>query len=282
MGYNPYIIVPFATWAVAQITKFAINAFKGRIDFRYLYASGGMPSVHSAVVCSLAVTALLVDGVNSHLFGFTAIFAAIVMYDSFGVRRSAGEQAAAINMIIGSLDHQRVKLEQPDLHIREILGHQPREVTAGAILGVALATLFNYDKLGAFGAFLEAVPKRPEMYVYLGVFVVLLLGGVITRLVLRAKYPKSKIMKQLSKRILTATQTMGWLGLLSVVLVYENASYFAWRLWPLLVLAVSVLWGLWLGTASYKTVPATLVAEANEARKLKWLNWGSKNRKKRA
>jgi hypothetical protein len=282
VGYNPYIIVPFATWAVAQITKFAINAFKGRIDFRYLYASGGMPSVHSAVVCSLAVTALLVDGVNSHLFGFTAIFAAIVMYDSFGVRRSAGEQAAAINMIIGSLDHQRVKLEQPDLHIREILGHQPREVTAGAILGVALATLFNYDKLGAFGAFLEAVPKRPEMYVYLGVFVVLLLGGVITRLVLRAKYPKSKIMKQLSKRILTATQTMGWLGLLSVVLVYENASYFAWRLWPLLVLAVSVLWGLWLGTASYKTVPATLVAEANEARKLKWLNWGSKNRKKRA
>lgn len=91
MAYNPYIIVPFATWAVAQISKFAIAAFRGRIDFRYLYASGGMPSVHSAVVCSLAMTALLVDGVGSHLFGFTAIFAAIVMYDSFGVRRSAGE-----------------------------------------------------------------------------------------------------------------------------------------------------------------------------------------------
>lgn len=282
MGYNPYIIVPFAAWAIAQITKFAIHAFRGKIDFRYLYASGGMPSVHSAVVCSLATTALLVDGVNSHLFGFTAIFAAIVMYDSFGVRRSAGEQAAAINMIIGSLDRQRVKLEQPDLHIREILGHQPREVTAGAILGVALAALFNYDKLGRFGAFLQAVPKRTELYVYLGVFVALLVGGVVIRLVLRAKYPKSKTIKQFAKRILTATQTIGWLGLLSVVLVYENASYFAWRLWPLLVLAVGVLWTWWLVTVSYKVVPTSLAQEANEARKLKWMNWGSKRKRKRA
>lgn len=282
MGYNPYIIVPFAAWAIAQITKFALHAFKGKIDFRYLYASGGMPSVHSAVVCSLATTALLVDGLNSHLFGFTAIFAAIVMYDSFGVRRSAGEQAAAINMIIGSLDRQRVKLEQPDLHIREILGHQPREVTAGALLGVALAILFNYDKLGAFGTFLQTVPKRPELYVYLGVFVALLVAGVVTRLVLRAKYPKSKIIKQFAKRILTATQTVGWLGLLSVVLVYENASYFAWRLWPLLVLVVGVLWAWWLVTVSYKEVPATLAQEANEARKLKWLNWGAKRKRKRA
>jgi uncharacterized protein len=79
VAYNPYIIIPFASWAVAQIAKFAIAAFKGKIDFRYLYASGGMPSVHSAVVCSLAVTALLVDGVGSHLFGFTLIFAAVVI-----------------------------------------------------------------------------------------------------------------------------------------------------------------------------------------------------------
>ncbi len=97
MAYNPYIVVPLATWAVSQVAKFAVAAFKGQVDFKYLYSSGGMPSVHSAVVCSLAMTALLVDGTSSHLFGFTLIFAAVVMYDSFGVRRSSGEQAAAIN-----------------------------------------------------------------------------------------------------------------------------------------------------------------------------------------
>jgi acid phosphatase family membrane protein YuiD len=282
VDYNPYIVIPFATWAVAQVTKFAIAAFRGKIDFRYLYASGGMPSVHSAVVCSLATTALLVDGMSSHLFGFTAIFAAVVMYDSFGVRRSTGEQAAAINMIIGSLDRNRVKLDEPDLHIREILGHQPREVTAGAILGVGLAMLFNYDRLGAFGRFLQTVPKRPELIAYLAVFVLILAGGVAARFVLRAKYSKSKAMKQLAKRILTLTQTIGWMGLLSVVLIYENASYFAWRLWPRLVFLVAALWTWWLVTVSYREVPQALATEADQARKRKWLNWGGKRRKKRA
>lgn len=280
MIYNPYIVVPFATWAVAQIAKFAIAAFRGQIDFRYLYASGGMPSVHSAVVCSLATTALLVDGANSHLFGFAAIFAAIVMYDSFGVRRSAGEQAAAINMLIGSLGKDRVKLLQPDLKLREILGHQPREVTAGALVGIALAALFNYDRLGKLGEFFRELPTRPELLGYLIGFGVLVLGGVIAQLVLRAKYPKSKIIKQLSKRILAATQTVGWLGLLSVLLSYEHASYFVWRFWPMLIAAIAILWGLWLLTTSYRVVPATLAVEMNTARKLKWLRWGrDKSRK---
>jgi acid phosphatase family membrane protein YuiD len=281
VAYNPYIIIPFATWAVAQISKFAIAAFRGKVDFRYLYASGGMPSVHSAVVCSLAVTALLLDGVASHLFGFTLIFAAIVMYDSFGVRRSSGEQAVAINMLIESLDRNRVRLERPDLRLREILGHQPREVTAGAVLGILLAALFNYDRLGWFGVFVQTIPKRPELVGYLAAFVVILVGGVVARLVIRARYPKSKIMKKMSARVLVATQTIGWLGLFSVALLYERASYFAWRLWPLLVLLAGVMWGLWLATASYKVVPATLVQEATQARKLKWLNPG-KGRNKRA
>jgi len=279
VAYNPYIIIPFAAWAVAQITKFAIAAFKGKIDFRYLYASGGMPSVHSAVVCSLATTALLVDGPSSHLFGFTLIFAAVVMYDSFGVRRSAGEQAAAINMLVESLDRNRVKLDQPGLHIREILGHQPREVTAGAILGVLLAILFNYDRLGAAGVFLQGVPKRPELIGYMAIFIILLVGGVVTRMVLRARYPKSKVMKKLSTRILVATQTIGWLGLFSTALVYEHASYLAWRLWPLLILLAGVLWGLWLATDSYKGVPGKLALENDQARRLKWLNWGKRRKR---
>ena len=279
MAYNPYIIIPLATWVVAQVGKFAIKAFQGKIDFRYLYASGGMPSVHSAVVCSLATTALLVGGANSPIFGFAVIFAAIVMYDSFGVRRSSGEQAVAINMVIESLERNRVRLDQPDMRLREILGHQPREVTAGAILGVLLGVLFNYDKLGKFGVFLQVVPKRPEMIVYGAVFVVVLVGGVMTRFILRARYPKSKTMKQLTGRILVATQTIGWLGLFSVALMYENASYFAWRLWPLLVLLAGLLWAIWIATASYKVVPKGLASEANEARKLKWLNWGQKKSK---
>ena len=274
MVYNPYIAVPFAAWAIAQITKFALYAFRGRIDFRYLYASGGMPSVHSAVVCSLAMTAFLVDGVASHVFGFTAIFAAIVMYDSFGVRRSSGEQAAAINMLIESLDRSRVKINEPHLHLREILGHQPREVTAGAILGFVLAALFNYDRLGSFGTFLQTLPGRPEIIGYLAAFVVAIVLGAAMRLALKARYPKSKAIKRFGKRVMTLSQTVGWLGVVSVVLVYERASYLAWRLWPIVVLAVGLLWLVWLVNDSWRTLPATMAGEQNEARKLKWLHWG--------
>ena len=281
MSYNPYIVIPLATWAVAQITKFAIAAFKGKISFRYLYASGGMPSVHSAVVSALAVTALLVGGVQSQVFGFSVIFAAIVMYDSFGVRRSAGEQGAAINMLIESLDRNRVKLDEPKLRVREILGHQPREVMAGAFLGVGLALLFNYQRLGAFGAFLQTIPKRPELIVYAAVFVALLVIGLVARFFFRSRYPKSKAIKTVTRRVLTATQTVGWLGLVSAALVYENASYFAWRLWPLLIMLVGVVWAVSLFMASFRTVPVALAIEANEQRKMKWLNFGrNKNRRK--
>jgi len=281
VGYNPYIVVPFATWAVAQILKFTIAAMRGRIDFRYLYASGGMPSVHSAVVCSLAVTALLVSGAASPVFGFAVIFAAIVMYDSFGVRRSAGEQAAAINMLITSLDRSKIKLSDPDLHLREILGHQPKEVTVGAVLGVVLAGFFNYSHLGKFGTWLQDVPGHRELVAYAAVFVVILVGGVVARMILRMRYRKSKVIKQLARRILVATETIGWLGLVSVVFAYERATYVSWRLWPLLILAIGLAWAIWILSASWGTVPAALADEATEARKRKWLNWNRDKRKRR-
>jgi uncharacterized protein len=281
VDFNPYIVVPFATWAIAQIAKFALHALRGRVDLRYLYASGGMPSVHSAVVCSLAVTAFLVSGASSPFFGFAAIFAGIVMYDSFGVRRSAGEQAEAINMLIESLDRSRVKLAEPDLQLREILGHQPREVTVGALLGIVLAAFFNYNRLGPAGKFVEATPQHFELMVYAAVFGVIVVGGLVARLVLGMRYPKSKTMRKFGRRLMAMTQTVGWLGLASVLLVYENASYLSWRLWPVVVVGVGVVWGGWLLAASYRTVPQGLSKEQQAARKLKWLQWGrGKNRRK--
>jgi acid phosphatase family membrane protein YuiD len=276
--YNPYIAVPLATWAVAQVLKFAIEAIKGHIDFRYLYASGGMPSVHSAVVCSLATTALLVDGYGSHLFGLTIIFAVIVMYDSFGVRRSTGEQAMALNLILENLDRNKFKLDATPPRIREILGHQPREVTVGAILGVVLAMAFNYDRLGKFGTFLQTVPKKYELWAYFALFGILIIGGIVLRVLLASRYPKSPVMKRFRNHVFTASQTIGWLGLLLSILVYEGANYLAWRVWPMLVIVAGILWGVWIFTGSARDLPAGLAAEADKYRKQKWLNFGRKGR----
>jgi acid phosphatase family membrane protein YuiD len=277
--YNPYIVVPAATWAVAQVSKFAIAAIKGRIDFRYLYASGGMPSVHSAVVTSLAVTSFLVDGAGSHLFGFILIFAMIVMYDSFGVRRSTGEQAVVLNLLLNNLDRNRFKLDTPHPVLREILGHQPREVSVGAVFGIVLAGLFNYDRLGGLSDFFTGVPSNPEFWSYIGVFGLLVIGGAAARWILAAQYPKSKVMKKFRGHVFQATQTIGWVGLLAGVFIFERASYLAWRVWPVLLLAAGVAWAAWIVTGSAKEVPAGLAAEENQMRKRKWLNFGRKKRK---
>lgn len=283
MAYNPYIVVPLATWAIAQVAKFTVEAVKGRIDFRYLYASGGMPSVHSAVVCALATTALLLDGIESSIFGLSAVLAAIVMYDSLGVRRSTGEQAAAINMLIVSLERGKVKLDRPNLKLREILGHKPAEVTVGAVLGVVLAGLFNYDRLGPLMQFVGQTPVNWEFWAYLAFFGALVIGGVVQRVMLRAKRKKSRTIKLLTQRVFTATQVLGWTGLALSLLQYERASYLAWRLWPLLVLVSAGVWASVIVSDSVRTVPEALLEEAEAARKRRWFEWGrGKRRAKRA
>ena len=95
---NTFINVAFVSWAAAQIIKtlltfFATNAF---VPER-LFGSGGMPSSHSALVCSLAVLMARSQGFSSPLFALCIVFAAVVMYDAMGVRRETGIQARILN-----------------------------------------------------------------------------------------------------------------------------------------------------------------------------------------
>ena len=118
------------------------------------------------------------------------------MYDSFGVRRSTGEQAVALNMLFENLQRSKFKMDTQPPKLREILGHQPREVVAGAVTGIVLAGVFNYTYLGQFGDFMRAIPARYELIGYGALFAVLIIGGVITRWLLGIKYTKSWNIKQ--------------------------------------------------------------------------------------
>ena len=59
-----------------------------------MWATGGMPSSHSALVVALAITVGIKTGFDSPLFAVSAVLAMIVMYDAAGVRQAAGKQAA--------------------------------------------------------------------------------------------------------------------------------------------------------------------------------------------
>jgi acid phosphatase family membrane protein YuiD len=114
-----------------------------RIDFRYLLSTGGMPSAHSAMVCGLCTSIGLTEGFDAPLTLLAAGFAAITMFDAAGVRRAAGHQAKIMNLMIEELFKQH-KLRQT-AHLKELLGHTRKEVFAGMIVGIVVATVLGYS-----------------------------------------------------------------------------------------------------------------------------------------
>lgn len=136
---NKVFIAALLGWAIAQILKVIVVAFSAKkIDYSRFVGSGGMPSSHSALVMALSTKTGLVEGFNSTAFAIAATFAVVVMYDAAGVRRAAGTQAKLLNAIIEDLSHNR-GIEHEKL--KELIGHTPVEVIAGAILGVLIGII---------------------------------------------------------------------------------------------------------------------------------------------
>lgn len=178
MQVSEYLYVPLIVWGLTQGLKFFLAMLKGRYRPALLFSSGGMPSVHSATVAALATVAFIEGGPDSPLFGITGLFAAIVMYDSLGVRRSAGEQAKTLNTLIDDL-FQAGALKSPGRyqHLKEILGHRPLEVVVGAQIGVCLAVIMLYQTVFERAPWLTTIPSQLAMGIELGLAVALVASG---------------------------------------------------------------------------------------------------------
>ncbi|CAA0833145.1 Acid phosphatase/vanadium-dependent haloperoxidase-related protein [Striga hermonthica] len=137
---NYPLISAFLAFAIAQSAKFIGSWYKeNRWDFKQLVGSGGMPSSHSATVTALAIAIGLQEGFGGSLFAVALIFAFVVMYDATGVRLHAGRQAEVLNQIVYGLPAEHPLAESRPL--RELLGHTPPQVCAGAILGLFTASI---------------------------------------------------------------------------------------------------------------------------------------------
>jgi len=129
-------------WCSAQVLKVVITLIlKRKFDLRLLVASGGMPSSHSATVTALATATGKLCGFGSVQFALAFVFAFIVMYDASGVRRAAGEHAKLLNRLAKSIEHGDKMEMQKEL--KELIGHTPLEVMAGAMLGVIIGIMFK-------------------------------------------------------------------------------------------------------------------------------------------
>jgi uncharacterized protein len=130
---------------IAQFIKSIVLIFKSRAkSFRdviatFLWKTGGMPSSHSALAISIAASIAIADGPNTSLFILALFFALVVIRDAMGVRRAAGLQAKALNLLGKELASKLGIAFHP---VREVHGHSPSEVIVGGLLGFFIALAF--------------------------------------------------------------------------------------------------------------------------------------------
>jgi len=100
-----------------------------KISWRVLFYDGGMPSLHTVAVVSLA-TALFLETGFSAVFTLGAVLALIVINDAVKVRKITEEQSKALNKLTQSKKGFK-KLE-------ENVGHELADVLVSLVLGIII------------------------------------------------------------------------------------------------------------------------------------------------
>lgn len=154
---NPTISVGLISFISAQIIKTVLYAVKEKtFDPERITGAGGMPSSHSALVVSVALYLLRLEGFGSTSFALSIMMLGVVIYDALSVRYNAGLHGKELNRlrrVIDEMDDEisRLSGEERDEKLeemadqkefKEFLGHKPIEVLAGALLGIIIAMMF--------------------------------------------------------------------------------------------------------------------------------------------
>ncbi len=120
----------------AQLVKLINLWFKHKtLSWHDLVVTGGMPSSHSAFVVALATIIYLEEGPSS-IFAVSLVLALIVLRDAFGVRRTVGMEGKAIQKLF-KMHHLKSKFHYS-------LGHSPKEVLVGSLIGLIVAVAVHF------------------------------------------------------------------------------------------------------------------------------------------
>lgn len=130
-----YALTPLLAWLLAGSSKFVINSVRARRLAFDLIGYGGMPSNHSAIVCSMAVLIALKEGIAHPAFGVAVTLAFIVLLDASSLRQQVGLHAKAINALSAATSSNQ---------LRERMGHSRSELLAGLLVGSVAAGLVWY------------------------------------------------------------------------------------------------------------------------------------------
>jgi acid phosphatase family membrane protein YuiD len=128
-----------ASMACAQLLKPALG---GRTPdgrrLRRIFDTGGMPSSHTALVTTLTLCILELEGSDSALFSIAWIFSLYFVFEATGLRQEVGQQARVLNQLLEELSHTH---HVDRSRLKELVGHTWQEVLAGAGLGTLVYLL---------------------------------------------------------------------------------------------------------------------------------------------
>jgi uncharacterized protein len=120
---NHILLIPVLAWTLAIVLKGIFGYLRGYFSVGQALGSGGMPSVHAALVTSLTTALGIKHGVSSEFFALGLVFSTIIIYDAINVRFEAGLHAKALNRI--SRSNEDLDLTRGILN--ESIGHLPGE-----------------------------------------------------------------------------------------------------------------------------------------------------------
>jgi hypothetical protein len=140
--YN-ILLIPIIAGTIAQLAKLFIPSNHYKWNWRSLVAYSGMPSMHSAIVVSLATIMGLEQGFYSPSFTLSFFLAIFIIRDAFGLRQYLGDQGKVLNVLVRDLKEDDL-LDRHYPRLLEKIGHTPAQVLAGAVIGLFVSLIGYY------------------------------------------------------------------------------------------------------------------------------------------
>lgn len=152
--FNNYpLLAALFAFIFTQVIKVPTAKLMGRDAPSHLIIStGGMPSSHTAGVCSLFTALVIEYSIESPIVAVSGIYASLVINDAVKVRRQSGEQTILLRRLITEVQKaatahdfkNKDQIMALSHHLRPIsLGHKPSEVLVGGIVGVLISLIFK-------------------------------------------------------------------------------------------------------------------------------------------
>ena len=139
-------LIPLSCLVFTQIIKIFIRLGKGqKVNWRMFFSYGSMPSSHAALFVSLATIIFLVDGYNTAAFAVAVVVAIIFIRDAVGLRMVISKEGRMLNQVYHyyyMANHRNRKIKEEKAPER--VGHTPREVLVGSIVGIVYTLLLYW------------------------------------------------------------------------------------------------------------------------------------------